>query len=232
MFKKRKKEKSSSSNISNPYIDGRREWNERYGSYIKRAQAWRAVAFLSLTMAIISSLGLVYVSSKSQIVPYIVKIDKIGKVTGVGIATGGGKVDTNIIKYTLAEFIKNFRTVYPDPTVQADYVYKMYRYLSDSLPAKSQVDRYMSEHSPFMRAYDGKVEIEVESILNVSRDTWQINWSELEYNKEGLFKKSKRYRGILTIVFDSPKTEAEVLKNPIGLYIKEISWSEILKGIK
>ena len=31
-----------------PYLDGREEWLERYGSYINRAAQWRMVAFLCL----------------------------------------------------------------------------------------------------------------------------------------------------------------------------------------
>ena len=30
----------------NPYLDGRQEWLERYGSYISRAAQWRMVAFM------------------------------------------------------------------------------------------------------------------------------------------------------------------------------------------
>ena len=41
----------ASSQLVNPYLAGRREWNERYGDYIARAQSWRAVAILALLMA-------------------------------------------------------------------------------------------------------------------------------------------------------------------------------------
>ena len=36
---------SSNPGLNDPYLDARREWNERYGSYISRAKNWRLMAF-------------------------------------------------------------------------------------------------------------------------------------------------------------------------------------------
>lgn len=33
---------------TNPYLDGREEWLERYGSYISRAAQWRTFGFVAL----------------------------------------------------------------------------------------------------------------------------------------------------------------------------------------
>ena len=37
----------SGSEIYNPYLAARREWDERYGDQITRARNWRTMAFLS-----------------------------------------------------------------------------------------------------------------------------------------------------------------------------------------
>ena len=37
-------------NPSNPYLNARREWDERYGDQIARAKSWRAAAFASLAV--------------------------------------------------------------------------------------------------------------------------------------------------------------------------------------
>ena len=39
----------------NPYLNGREEWLERYGSYISRAAQWRMVAFFCLIQAEIAA---------------------------------------------------------------------------------------------------------------------------------------------------------------------------------
>jgi len=47
----------------NPYLDGRREWNERYGSYIKQASAWRLVAILTTIVSLFAVGGVVYIGA-------------------------------------------------------------------------------------------------------------------------------------------------------------------------
>ena len=37
----------------NPYLAARQEWNERYGSYVKAAAAWRIVGITGMLMAVI-----------------------------------------------------------------------------------------------------------------------------------------------------------------------------------
>nr|MDX8306121.1 conjugal transfer protein TrbF [Agrobacterium rosae] len=39
--------------FANPYIAARNEWNERYGSYVRSAAAWRIVGIAGMTMAVI-----------------------------------------------------------------------------------------------------------------------------------------------------------------------------------
>ena len=57
----------------NVYLDTRREWNERYGSYIAQARNWRLVAIGSLCVSAIACGGLAYVAGQSKITPYIVE---------------------------------------------------------------------------------------------------------------------------------------------------------------
>ena len=43
--------------IPNPYLDNRREWNERYGSYIAQARNWRFAAVVALLLALVCAGG-------------------------------------------------------------------------------------------------------------------------------------------------------------------------------
>ena len=47
-----------------PYLNGREEWLERYGSYISRAAQWRVAAFLCLIITVVSVTGNVIQASK------------------------------------------------------------------------------------------------------------------------------------------------------------------------
>ena len=46
-FKTKSKESApEKAGSGNPYLNGREEWLERYGSYISRAAQWRMAAFI------------------------------------------------------------------------------------------------------------------------------------------------------------------------------------------
>ncbi|WP_297505203.1 VirB8/TrbF family protein, partial [Ferrovum sp.] len=56
-------------NPSNPYLNAKREWDERYGDQIARAKSWRAAAFASLAVAGIAVVGITIIGSQSKIKP-------------------------------------------------------------------------------------------------------------------------------------------------------------------
>ncbi|WP_276709048.1 VirB8/TrbF family protein [Thiomonas arsenitoxydans] len=45
---------------ANPYLNARREWDERYGDALARAKTWRLAAFASLAVAAIAVAGITY----------------------------------------------------------------------------------------------------------------------------------------------------------------------------
>lgn len=222
-------EREKKEHTVNPYLDGRREWNERYGSYIKQAYVWRIIAFMTTLVSLIAVAGVVYIGSQTKFVPYIVEVDKLGKSVAGGPAYKASPVDPKVIKHGLAEFVTNFRTVYPDPDIQKDYVFKSYRYLSSNFPAYMTVSKYYKEHSPFERAEKERVTVTIKSVLQMSKNTWQIDWTEEVMNDQGIAVAKSDYRGLATVEIIPPKTESEILKNPVGLFIKDFTWSKLLK---
>jgi len=190
---------------------------------------WRIIAFMTTLVAIIAVSGVVYIGSQNKFVPYIVQVDKLGKSVAGGPAYRASPVDQKVIKYGLAEFVTNFRTVYPDPDIQKDYVFKTYRYLASNFPAYTAVSKFYKDHSPFERAAKERVTVTIKSVLQMSKDTWQIDWTEEIANEHEIIRAKDNYRGLATIEIIPPQTEADILKNPAGLYIKDFTWSKLLK---
>ncbi len=58
----------------NPYLAARREWDERYGNLISRERNWRIMAILCSLVALASVGGMIRLSTKSHIVPFVVAI--------------------------------------------------------------------------------------------------------------------------------------------------------------
>ena len=51
----------------NPYLNARREWDERYGGLISRARNWQLMAAGSLAVAVVAVVGIAFVGSQSKI---------------------------------------------------------------------------------------------------------------------------------------------------------------------
>lgn len=211
----------------NPYLSARREWNERYGSYIASANSWKIIAMLSMLVAVISVIGVVYIGSQNKMIPYVVEVDKLGKTVAVAPATQAGKNDSRVVKAYLADFIVNFRSVIVDAAVQRQVINKTYSLLSNSSPATQSINQYFQDgNSPLQRAATETVTVEINSVLPISDKTWQVEWKETERSRRGLVKAQKRFKAAITVKFMPPTKEIEILRNPIGLYVEEISWSE------
>lgn len=219
----------TSEKTRNPYLDGRKEWNERYGSYIKQVQTWKMVAFISMLTTLASVAGLTYIGSQNKLVPYIVEVDKLGNAQAINYAQQSKLDHTKVIKYSLAEFIQNFRTIYADPKIQKEMIYKIYRYLSPSYSAYNMVNAYYKENSPFDRQSTERVRVKVNSIVQINKDTYQIDWEEIVSDPRGMKMRTDSFKASISFILVPPSTQAEIIKNPIGLYIKEFNFSKVIK---
>jgi len=217
----------SNKNNTNPYLDARREWNERYGSYMATAKNWRIVAILTSLSGLIATLGIIYIASQSKILPYLVEVDKHGELKYGGTVEKMSTVDENVMKYALSDFIINLRTIYPDNNIQRDYIFKVYNYLSASLPANKLVDDFYKVNPPFGLKYNQKVTIE--NVTHIQDNQWQLDWSETRYGENGALIDTQVFRAVVQTMLNPPSTEESARKNPIGLFIKDLTISKIIK---
>src|SRR5437867_516 len=63
---------------SNPYVESRREWNDRYLELARERRWWQAVAGTELVLNLILAGGLIWLSLQHKTVPYIVEVDSLG----------------------------------------------------------------------------------------------------------------------------------------------------------
>lgn len=213
----------------NPYLDGRREWNLRYGDQIKQVKVWKTVAFISLLTTVGSVAGLTYIGSKNKLVPYVVEVDRVGNAKAIHYAKQSNIDHTQVIKYSLATFIQNFKTIYGDAKIQKEMVFKIYRYLSPSYPAYNMVNAYFQEHSPFERLRTERVRVKINAIVPINENTYEVDWEEIVSDPRGIKLRTDSFKASISIILVPPSTEAEIIKNPIGLYITEFNFSKIIK---
>lgn len=63
---------------NNPYLNARREWDDRYGDALSRARNWRVAAIIALGVAGVSVAGVAYINAQSKVQPFVVAIDTLG----------------------------------------------------------------------------------------------------------------------------------------------------------
>ena len=209
----------------NPYLAARQEWSERYGSYVKAAAAWRIVGILGLTMAVIGFSYAMYLSTQVRLVPYIVEVDKLGTPITAGFPEQIEYADARVVRATLANFVASFRSISPDAVVQKQYIDRTYALLRTSDPSTQKINSWFRGNSPFEQAKSSTVAIEVNNVVALSNQTYQIDWTEYERDRKGKEAGTRRFRGIATVTLTTPQDEAIIRINPIGLYVQDFDWT-------
>ena len=211
-----------------PYLAARREWNERYGSYIKQAAMWRAAAFGSMLVALVAVFGVVYIGSRSKIVPYVVKVDKLGQAVAVGPADVASEPDERVIVAQLARWLYDVRSVYTDAGAERQLINQAYATVADNSAALTSLNAYFQANDPFKRAQSETVTVQVESVLPISDKTWRIEWAETVSDRSGGTTTTTQSQADAAIAIKPPSDPATIIQNPEGVYVTSFNWSKRL----
>ncbi len=217
----------------NPYLNARRTWNDHTGSIASSRNLWQIVAILSLMIVLAAVGGVIHIGSQSKFVPYVVQVDKLGEAVAVSRADVATAVDPRVIHASVAAFITDLRLVTPDIALQRRAIFRAYAMLSPNDPATAKTNQWLNgteDSNPFKRAATETVSIEIISVIPQTPETWQVDWKETTYDRQGtVAKPPSRMRALLTIYSvesTANTTEEQIRNNPLGIYIKDFSWSK------
>ncbi|MBN2907885.1 MAG: hypothetical protein JXJ18_14335 [Rhodobacteraceae bacterium] len=219
--------------VENPYLAARREWNERYGSYIARERTWQLAAFGCLLVTFLAVGGLAYVATRSQFVPYVIEVDRLGRPAAAGPITKAPPGDPRVMAGLIARFIEDWRAVTSDGALLKHRLTEAFAFISRSDPAHATLIEYATKaNNPFERAKTETVSVQMEAIFPISDKTWQAEWVETVRDRRGQLKDRRHYKGafIVEVAPKQQRPEKERLVNPIGLFILEFDWSEVEAG--
>lgn len=225
-----KKKKEAQQHVGSPYLLARREWNERYGSYISRTTIWRRVALTSLAITAVAVGGVVYFASQNKLIPYVVEVGGDSRPLQVYQADKAQPMDQRVVRAQLGQFIQDMRSVSTDVAVQRRAIERAYAHLSADMPAYTAVNQWFRQNVPFERAADETVVVEVRQVLPLSDKTWRIEWLERPRSRNGESIPATRWTGTATVVSSGEINPKTLLYNPTGLYIKEFDWSRDFSG--
>ena len=90
------------------------------------------------------------------------------------------------------------------------------------------MNAHFLDENPFEVAEQSRVHVKVHSILPISDESWQVQWSETAFPVGVRQGERTSWQAILTLELDPPETTATLLTNPLGLYVTEITWTQAL----
>jgi type IV secretion system protein TrbF len=212
---------------SNPYVEARREWNDRYLDLVRARRWWQITAIAELLLMGVLSGGLVALSLQHKTVPYVVEVDALGAATAVKPADAAPRpTDERIMRYQLVAFIRGTRTVMTDRAAMKRTLDQVYAYARGS--ARTFLDDHYRANNPFEIAKTYTVLPAVTSLLQLSDRSWQVRWSEEQRGLDGVLLGRSQWEAVLSVE-TVPSTKADAIQaNPFGLYVTEIRWTKQL----
>lgn len=211
-----------------PYLDARREWEERYGNFVSSAHTWKIAAFISLLIALVATVGAIYLATQKTVTPYIVEVDKLGAIVQVKRAdTPDQETIQKIIISQLATFVEKARDVVLDARLQRQNVLDAYVFIKKNTPAHTKLTDFYKKNDPFERAQTETVYIEIINVLSLKDNAYHVEWKETVMDRQsGQTQKVNNYKLITYITLATPNDVASIIKNPIGLIINDFNWSK------
>ena len=217
---------------ANPYVEARREWDERYADLVLGKRNWQIAAGGLLAATLILAGGMVWQATRSRYIPYIVEVDKLGYALTAPqplIASTTPDAEGRIERYEIATFIRDARSVSSDPQVEQQQL--------NSLLAHSRgaADRFLDSyfhadgftHNPFKLAQKQTVTVQIDSILQISKQSYQVRWTETTRDLNGVnLSAATHWEAQLQTELIPPNSVDTIVSNPLGLFVTQISWTQ------
>lgn len=218
----------------NPYLAARRTWNDHVGAVVSQRQTWQVIGLLSLLIALASVGGVIHIGRQSKFIPYVIEVDKLGQTLAAGPVQAANPADPRVVHASVSEFISDARLVTPDVALQRKAVFRVYAKLSPHDPATAKMNEWLNgteESSPFKRAAQDMVSVDIQSVLPQTPDTWQVDWVETTRDRQGTIKGLPVTLRALVTTYTAETTpnttEDQLRDNPMRIYVRDFSWSRL-----
>jgi type IV secretion system protein VirB5 len=98
-----------------------------------------------------------------------------------------------------------------------------YRFLRQSASVKLNAWA-RGPDSPLSKVGQETVTVELQSVLPISADTYELRWSQSSYQHEGAPLGTTTWTATVSLEFEPPATEEDIASNPLGIYVKDFEW--------
>src|SRR3546814_7679087 len=121
----------------------------------------------------------------------------------------------------------NVRARPADPIVLRQNLASAYEFATEQ--GGAALNDYARANDPFADLAEAQVAVDVRNVVRASADSFRIAWDERRYVR-GQLSATTRWTAILTVVVRTPADTETLSRNPLGLYVHAINWSQDLRS--
>jgi type IV secretion system protein VirB5 len=210
-----------------PFLIGRTEAAERYGHLSKNAAQWRRISLALLICCAACVFSVIYMSGRVSVVPYVVQVDEHGYEVALE-PVAPSRVDARLMIAHIGRYVWSLKTVFNDPEAQLHLMNFVYSTTPTSTAAEKKYQEYFNTNNPVIIGETETIQVTVNSVLSMTAETWQAEWTEDRFTIGGDKVSTKHYRGIFTTAVVTPRTMQEILLNPLGIFVIDFNISEVI----
>lgn len=203
---------------------------DRYINLTKSVSTWRTIALIFALSTAISTVGFVVSKSSYPYVPYVVRVEPNGAVSGsklTATSITSDMVGENEINYFISNVISKFRVVGRDRKVYLDNVKSVYPFLTSN--SKGKIEHFINTSTNTTAVIDNGYTIssKVKVFIKMGVDKYQLDWVETTFDVDGNATYEVEYRALVDIAYIPIKSDDEIRTNPLGLIIKDIEIKQV-----
>ncbi|MNU27039.1 VirB8 protein [compost metagenome] len=208
--------------VATPYQKAGQVWDERMGLTLAHARNWRRMALANIGLAAFLGAGWWVQADRAVVKPFVVEVSDWGETQRI-TALGGRYEPSEVqIGHALSGWIRDVRSKSTDPVVIRQNWLRAYDLATPR--TAGFLNAWAQSNDPFARIGEEAVTVEVLNVVRRSERSFDLQWRETRF-LNGQSLGAQRWRALITTSLQPPKTEAELMKNPLGLKIEDVSWT-------
>lgn len=215
-------------NNSQPFKSMLKEYDRIIGLQNRENTTWRVIAVFSAAAFFLSLAVVFYAVNLPKTIPLVISVSEFGEAKYVGnvskISYSSIKVPDIAIQYQVKRFITNMNTIASDPSVMRQNIKDCYNMLSGS--SSNKFTKILKEDNPFEKFGSVKSNVLIESILQLSQQSYQVDYIQTIIPVAGNSTERIRFRAIISIVLLEPPEDKKI-ENPLGIYISDFDITKV-----
>jgi type IV secretion system protein TrbF len=207
-----------------PYQRAKQAWDMRLGSLVNQAKNWRLMAIINGAiglMLLILLISTLITTKHKQL--FIAEVTATGQIKNVALLKTAYEPTLAQKEYFVSQFIKMIRDVPLDPVAAKKEWTSAYYFLSQR--AARKLNQQWQENNPMNALGKQTTTVEVENVDPITNDTFNVTWKETTVLINGTHALTKTYSGVFTTTVVQPKSQEQIMKNPLGIYIVDFNFS-------